>query len=264
MNKKKIFVLALAVCLLATVSFSTLAWFNAADKVENKFYVADSDGDGTPDFTIDVFEEAVKSDDEDGNPDDNKPGKPGDNKPGDNKPGKPDDNKPDEDKYTDAGNTYKDILPGDILAKNVFVQNTGDYDQWVRVHVTFSDSAVWQQAIGKAADAEGMKFDEYVTEKLLGELQGYTSAVCSFNAYGEDTMTYTFYLTDILAPEAQVNLMKTVNIPSILVQEDMDFGKDGFTVTIRAQAVQVRNLKAQNAANAFAEVGWEIGNEYGE
>ena len=61
MNKKKIFVLALAVCLLATVSFSTLAWFNASDKVENKFYVADSNGDGTPDFTVDVFEMQVVS-----------------------------------------------------------------------------------------------------------------------------------------------------------------------------------------------------------
>lgn len=231
MNKKKIFVIALAVCLLATVSFSTLAWFNAADRVENKFYVADSDGDGTPDFTVDVFEEAVKK--EDG-------------------------------KYTQTGNIYKDILPGDELAKKVFIKNTGDYEQWVRVHVTFSDSAVWQQAIAKAAEAEGMKFDDYVTEKLLGGLQGYTQAVCSFNAYGADTMTYTFYMTKILNAKETVNLMKTVNIPSVLEQEDMNFGKDGFTIEILAEAVQVRNLKAQNAANAFDEVNWEIGAKYGE
>lgn len=244
MNKKKIFVLALAVCLLATVSFSTLAWFNATDRVENKFYVADSDGDGAPNFSIDVFEQKA---DENG-----KPVFSGGYWP--------------MPEFTEGeeGNTYKNILPGDVLSKNVFVKNTGDYEQWVRVHVTFSDSAVWQKAIAKAAEAEGMKFDDYVTEKLLGDLQGYTQAVCSFNAYGADTMTYTFYMTKILNAKETVNLMKTVNIPSVLEQEDMNFGKEGFTIEILAEAVQVRNLKAQNAANAFDEVNWEIGAKYGE
>jgi hypothetical protein len=77
-------------------------------------------------------------------------------------------------------------------------------------------------------------------------------------------MTYTFYMTKILNAKETVNLMKTVNIPSVLEQEDMNFGKDGFTIEILAEAVQVRNLKAQNAANAFDEVNWEIGAKYGE
>ena len=56
MNKKKVFILALAVCLIAILSMSTLAWFNAADDVTNKFMIADSDGDGTPDFSVSVWE----------------------------------------------------------------------------------------------------------------------------------------------------------------------------------------------------------------
>jgi predicted ribosomally synthesized peptide with SipW-like signal peptide len=39
MNKKKVFALALAVCVLAIVSFSTLAWFTDADSVTNEFTV---------------------------------------------------------------------------------------------------------------------------------------------------------------------------------------------------------------------------------
>ena len=42
------------------------------------------------------------------------------------------------------------------------------------------------------------------------------------------------------------------------------FGTDGFTITVKAEAVQVENLKATKASDAFAEVGWEVGTAYGE
>ena len=238
MNKKKIFVTALAVCMVAILSFSTLAWFNATDTITNQFHVADSDGDGTPDFSVDVKEEVT---DPDGNPD--------------------------QGKYTDEGNIYKDILPGDKLSKIVQVRNTGDYDQWLRVNITFSDSAVWQKAIAKAAAAEGVGFDTYVLDYLLVNLFDWACEpeyVVSYNVFVADTMTYTFYYGKTVAPNQGVHVMSAVQIPGVLEQEDMNFGTDGFTITVKAEAVQVENLKATKASDAFAEVGWEVGTAYGE
>ena len=44
MTKKKVFVTALAICLVAILSMGSLAWFNASDTITNKFKIADSDG----------------------------------------------------------------------------------------------------------------------------------------------------------------------------------------------------------------------------
>ena len=43
MNKKKVFAVALAACLIAIVSFSTLAWFTADDAIDNTFTVGSID-----------------------------------------------------------------------------------------------------------------------------------------------------------------------------------------------------------------------------
>ena len=236
MSKKKILAIAVAVCLIAILSFSTLAWFNATDTVVNEFHVADSDGNGTPDFSVDVKEEVA---DEDGR-----------------KPGCP----------TDDGNVYLDILPGDRLSKSVFVQNTGDYNQWLRVHITFSDSAVWQKAIDKAAAAAGKSFDAYVCEDLLHLLfvnLCEEPVTVSYNVFGEDTMTYTFYYNFVVPPKMGAYIMNGVNIPGVLTQDDMNFGPDGFTITVKVEAVQVENLQAKKSSDAFAEVGWKIGAAYG-
>lgn len=56
MNKKKVFTLALAVCLIAILSMGTLAWFSDSDSIKNDFMFDDSNNDGTPDFKVDVFE----------------------------------------------------------------------------------------------------------------------------------------------------------------------------------------------------------------
>ena len=57
MTKKKVFAAALAVCLVAILSMSTLAWFSAQDTVKNEFFVADStDTDKNDIFSVDVLE----------------------------------------------------------------------------------------------------------------------------------------------------------------------------------------------------------------
>ena len=60
MTKKKVFVIALAICLVAIISMGTLAWFNAQDAVTNDFMIADSDDD-TPNeiFSVDVWENTI-------------------------------------------------------------------------------------------------------------------------------------------------------------------------------------------------------------
>lgn len=56
LNKKKVFVAALAVCLVAILSMGTLAWFNADDEVTNNFHVAVNGDPNSPEFDVTVTE----------------------------------------------------------------------------------------------------------------------------------------------------------------------------------------------------------------
>ena len=120
MTKKKIFVLALAVCLLAILSMGTLAWFSDSDSVDNNFYVGDGGENADDIFSVDIWEH-VDSD-------------------GDGQP----------DLYigkdTDGGSyDYKEVVPGDMLYKAVNVTNTGSNAEWIRVSVTVDNASVWAQ-----------------------------------------------------------------------------------------------------------------------
>ena len=56
LTKKKVFVSALAVCLVVILSFGTLAWFTDTDSVKNDFYMATSNQDPDAIFSVDVWE----------------------------------------------------------------------------------------------------------------------------------------------------------------------------------------------------------------
>lgn len=136
-TKKKVFVSALIICLLAIVSMSTLAWFSASDSVKNEFYVADS-GDHTDDpdaiFSVAVWEKT-----------------------------------PESDKDTD-GYTYKEILPGAKLTKEPHIENTGYYSQYIRAIVTISDANAWLAAVEGIDMAEVfLGFDESVWTNISME-----------------------------------------------------------------------------------------------
>ena len=112
LSKKKVFALALAVCLIATLSFGSLAWFTDNDSVKNDFMIAGSDGDSSDDiFSVEVSEEST-------DPDATK---------------------------TENGIQYDKVLPGDKLSKIVTVTNTGAYNQYIRVKVEVSNAALWQE-----------------------------------------------------------------------------------------------------------------------
>ncbi len=108
LTKKKLFVIALAACLVAILSMGSLAWFSAQDAVTNDFLIADSDDDADDIFSVDVWEntpDGIKTD----------------------------------------GYTYEKVLPGASLVKEAHVENTGMYSQYIRVIVTISGADVWNQ-----------------------------------------------------------------------------------------------------------------------
>ena len=214
MTKKKVFVTALAICLIAIISMGTLAWFNASDSITNEFKIADSDGDGTPDFSVDVWE---------------------------NDPADP--TVKDQD-----GVTYTDIAPGDKLAKNPTVENTGDYDQWIRVYVTFDDWAV----IEAACQNQGISSD--VRTWLDVDATAWT-ADNNATVVANNTVTYVYYLNSKLAKDQTAVLFNNVTIPGDFEQEDMKFTSGNFTITVKAEALQADNT-GDTAQAAFAAY-WE-------
>lgn len=141
MTKKKVFVAALAICLIAIISMGTLAWFTADDKVENIFKVSTDSQTQKPDFKLDLFEHEA------------------------NENGKVSDTEV-------AANTYNNVAPGDVLHKDPTVRNDGQYDMWVRVKVTLTDYDKWQAVLGTGYDFRNVlgnvstdwSFDTIVTD----------------------------------------------------------------------------------------------------
>ena len=218
-NKKKVLVTSVAIILVAILSFSTLAWFSDADEVTNKFMVAGSE-DKNPDevFSVDVWEKLDK--DGDGQPDDEK----------------------DHD-----GNTYENVLPGGTYVKEPHVQNSGAYDQYVRVKVTVSDAAAWMEILGS-----------YSITDLTTIFKGYDDSLwirLDEPAYDEeaDTLTYVYYLEKNLKPGEDVTLFTHVVIPGVLTQNDLAKVGGSFELTIVAEAVQTENV-GSNALEAFQTV----------
>ena len=211
MTKKKVFVTALAICLVAILSMGTLAWFNAQDEVTNKFMIADSDDD-TPDeiFSVDVWE-----------------------------------NTPDGEKDQD-GYEYTDILPGDTLKKEARVENTGHYDQYVRVTVTISDAQAWIDALGANFSVADV-FDGFVAadwNHIWNNMNGATTIPENF--------VYVMYYKDIVKPGDVINVFNNVKIPTSLTREEAVAFGGNFDITVKAEAVQTENVVPEGTAAADA------------
>lgn len=210
MNKKSVLFVALLVCAAAILSLGTLAWFNATDEITNKFMIADSNGDGTPDFSVEVWENENDGDDTADADGDQDPVK------------------------THAGNEYDTIAPGDKLAKNPTVENTGDYDQWIRVYVTFDEYS----EIKNAYDDEGLTFD--LREWL--DVTSEWTADDTLTTVADNKVTYGYYLNRPLTNNGDLaNLFTTVSIPTWFEQDDMQYVSGNFTITVKAEAIQTAN-----------------------
>lgn len=214
MSKKKLFSVAVIVIMVAILSFSTLAWFNDSDSVTNQFYVADSD-DTSPDdiFSVDVYEEV----DTDGD-------------------GKPDDKE-------DGGLTFKDVVPGQVLPKAPVVENTGKYDQWVKLTITFKSTKAWNVLV------DGTVAGPIDLLTLAADFDTNWKGV-SFEVVG-DTYVYTYYLKNPLKAGESVDVFTAVNIPTSLDQDDFFAIKDEvITLDIKAEAIQLELGKTVDEAFA--------------
>ena len=232
LTKKKVFVSALALCLVAILSMGTLAWFNASDEVTNNFLIADSnqDNDNLPDFSIEVLE--------------NVPGKNGD----------------------DDGHTYTNLQPGDELKKELYAENTGMYKQYVRMIVKISDANAWIAA-NRKYNFVGNSM--YIFEHLV-DIDTTNWKRFDEPTLVDNELVYVYYYAKPLEKGKETEKLFTkVTIPGALQQADMDFGSStGFTINAKAEAVQVKNIPVNdthaydNAREAFAYVGWTAGADY--
>ena len=219
-TKKKVFVTCLAVCLMVTLSMGSLAWFSATDSVTNKFMVAYSGDPSTPPtgdsvFSVDVWEYT----------DDTKTVKDYD------------------------GHEYTNILPGSTYVKEPHVVNTGAYNQYIRVIVTISDAIGWINAVGENIDMTTVVsgFDAAKWARIDKTIDTATT----------NTITYVLYYNGILQPGDTngITVFEKVTVPDSLTQaQAAAFGADGFTIDVKAQAVQTENVGA-NAYQAFQTVG---------
>ena len=225
-NKKKVFTVALAVCLIAILSLSSLAWFTDDDIVENDFLIAGSDNEDPDEvFSIDVWE---------------------------NNPGSDPD-----------GYTYEDILPGDVLQKEVFVKNTGAYEQYARVIVVVSNANEWMAALDKTAPAYP------ALSQLVNGLNTANWDPADANSANYDaqnnTFWYVLYVPGTLAVNEEVKLFESVKIPEALTREEAAAFDGGFSINVYAQAVQTQNLgTSANAAEAFDYVNWSEADAYAQ
>lgn len=228
MNKKKVFVLAVCVCLVAILSFASLAWFTDKDEVTNRFMVAGSEDEDPDDiFSVDVWERVDT-----------------------------DDNGEKDGSYTyptGEGAVYKDILPGDDLWKEPVVENTGAYDEYIRVTITISDASVWQDVYG-----------EYVVPLTdivdVDTAALYNDEIISFYDADSDSFVYVLYYEEILPhKEDKVDdllvVFTNVHIPEALTREQAAaLTADGFNIKVVADAVQTENV-GDNVIEAYKTVG---------
>ena len=178
-KKKVVLVVAVALCLVATISAGTLAWFTAQDTVTNDFLVGDSTTDPDDVFGIDVWE--IVDDEEIG-----------------------------KDTADEEGATYEAILPGEKLSKEPYLTNTGIHPQFVRAIVTVSEATLLREAMeGAWGDAE--KF-------LPGMGDKWTLTDILFTADDELVYVY-YYTEPLEAKATTEPLFTEVVIPTGLTLE---------------------------------------------
>ncbi len=229
MTKKKVFVAALAVCLVAIASLGTLAWFSDSDAVDNRFQIAES-GDDTADkiFSIDIWEIDPESNERE-----------------------------------EVGHTYESILPGDSLKKDVFVKNTGRYDQYVRVVVKISDAAAWLNMLPATEnDAAAAALAAQIFKGLDITKWDHIYNNLSENPNASD-LVYVLYYKDVLkATDDAINVFDSIEIPKEMTREEAAAFGNEFTISIKAQAVQTENV-VPATITAGKTAAWEAFNTVG-
>lgn len=226
LTKKKVFVTAVAISLIAILSMGTLAWFNATDDVTNTFKVATNENDTDPTFKVEVSETDLNG------------------------------------QKTLDGVTYYDVVPGDTIAKNPTIKNTGDYAQWIRASVTMTKADKW------SAYGGSLKFTDVFAGSSYDVVANVATATANWLLV-EETATpdangdavWYLYLNSELVKDAEAVLFEEVMIDEdFTLEEVMDLGGE-FNISVKADALQKDNT-GDNAVEAFANVGWTAGSVY--
>lgn len=225
MTKKKVFAIALAICLFAVVSMGTLAWFNDSASITNTFKVATSETDTDPTFSVEVSETDLNG------------------------------------QKTTEGVTYYDVLPGDTISKNPTVKNTGDYSQWIRVTVTLTKAQGWVDGGGSTKFTDIFAGSTYDLTTNVGNTSNTWLLVSDTTTVADDKATWYLYLNKSLSAGDSETLFTTVSIPGAFTQGDMAAFNNEFEVLVSADALQVDNTGA-NAVAAFSNVNWTDGAAY--
>ncbi len=215
-NKKlKLLVLALAVCLIAVASLGTLAWFTANDSVTNNFYIANSEDDPDAIFSVDVWEDDTLAD-------------------------------PDGEEKIQGGLDYENILPGDERYKEVHIENTGYYDQYIRATVTVTGASIWQDVYDMYLVPLTSFVDTIDTAAIHTQVAYYDAA--------EDAFVYHLYYDKAIAAGQEIIVFDTVKISEALDQKQAAALSGEFKISVVADAVQVENV-GDNVYEAFETVG---------
>ncbi len=219
LNKKSVLVISLIVCLIATISVGTLAWFTDTDSAKNEFFVTNSENtDPEKIFSIDVKENVEGTD----SPVD--------------------------------GYTFNNLVPNQTVQKKPYVINTGAYDQYVRATVTISDYNVFAATLGEDYIMEnvfgGINSEWTFEKKIVDTTADNGSGTVSYVFYLNRVLSAN-------ASDPAKNtavLFETVTIPKELEKEDFAAPStlaNGFYIEVFAEAIQSDNT-GSNAKEAFA------------
>ena len=219
MSKKKLFSLAIVVMMIAILSFSTLAWFNAKDQVTNEFEISDS----LSKFDVDVWEVV--------------PGATagttkvvGQGTKGDS-----------------DGAKFTDVVPNVEYQKTVHVTNSSNNvlaDQYIKVEVTFTNYSGLKGLDGTAAeyDCTGMLTGGTFSADGSAAADWWYDTSATFKSDSNNTVTYTFYLKKVLKNGEDVVLFDGVKLPSTMDIDDVAGLTNGFNVKVVAYSVQSANI----------------------
>lgn len=231
LTKKKVLVAALAVSLVAILSFGTIAWFTDTDSVTNNFMTADSDDTESDIFNVDVYEKYDSDDDN-------------------------------IDEEYQLGINYNNVTPNATYQKEAYVKNTGKYNQYVRVKVSVTDVKTWAKAFDESVDAENLTVADILALSVnLADIFGVGADFDSkwdlekdeiaYDATAENgTLTYVYYYKDVLAAGTEVQFLETVTVPSVLTQVHVVEMDGNFDIKIAAEAIQSDNT-GSSAQEAF-------------
>lgn len=142
------------------------------------------------------------------------------------------------------GHAYPTAAPGDELTKKPYVTNTGSNSAWVFLKLTLSDAAAFKALLPSLDTASG-----------VGGVIDFNSTDWTFlsNKVEDDTRVIWIAYNTALAPtEITEAPFTTITIPSAWTNANVaTLGEDGFSLNVKAHAIQVENLTIDQA---FAQV----------